>query len=119
VTLLIAKLAGALERALNTLIGTVRLIVTDLAAVEALASEAASAALRLIRAVASEVTGLLAAIGIVSVVTVVRLYGRIVFCLHSAAVIASITSTTAGVTTTPRISSTSVGARITTGGRIP
>lgn len=118
-TLLIAKLAGALERALNALVGTIRLVVTDLAAVEALASEAASAALRLIGAVASEVTGLLAATEHVSIVTVARLYGRIVFCLHSAAVIASITSTTAGVTTTPRISSTSVGARITAWGRIP
>jgi len=119
VTLLIAKLAGAIERALDTLVGTIRLVVTDLAAVEALASEAASTALRLVRAVASEVTGLLAAIKCVSIVTVARLYGRFVFCLHSAAVIASITSTTAGVTTTPRISSTSVGAGITTRGRVP
>ena len=116
---MIAKLAGALEGALNTLVGTIRLVVTDLAAVEALASEAASAALRLIRAIASEVTGLLAAIEYVSIITVSRLHGRIVFCLHSAAVIASITSTTAGVTTTPRISSTSVGARMTTRGRVP
>lgn len=118
-TLLVAEFAGAIERTLDTLIGTVRLVVTDLAAVEALASEAASTALRLLRAVAGEVTGLLAAIKFVSTMVVARLCDQIVFCLHSTAVVASITSTTAGVTTSPRVSSTGVGTRITSRGRIP
>jgi hypothetical protein len=73
VALLITKLAGAIERTINTLVGTVYLVVTDLTAVEALAGET-SATLRLVRAVAGEVTGLFAAIKDVSTSIVIRLY---------------------------------------------
>jgi hypothetical protein len=66
-TLLVAELAGAVERTINTIVGTFCLVVTDLTAVEAFTGET-SAALWLIGAVASEVTSLLAAITIVSTV---------------------------------------------------
>lgn len=59
--LLIAEFAGTIESTLYPLVGTICLVVTDLTAVEALASKTATA-LGLIRAVAGEVTGLLAAI---------------------------------------------------------
>jgi hypothetical protein len=54
-----AEIAGACERALDTRIGAVRLVVTDLAAVVALASEAAT--LRSGGTLAGEMAGLIAA----------------------------------------------------------
>jgi hypothetical protein len=54
------SVASAVERTLDALVGTVRLVVADLAAVEALASQAAT--LGLLRAFASEVAGLVAAV---------------------------------------------------------
>jgi hypothetical protein len=54
-----AEIAGACERALDTRIGAVRLVVTDLAAVVALASEAAT--LRSGGTLAREMAGLIAA----------------------------------------------------------
>jgi hypothetical protein len=58
---LAAEIACTSEGALDAGIGTVRLVVADLAAVVALASQAS--ALGLVRAFASEVTFLIAAVG--------------------------------------------------------
>jgi hypothetical protein len=54
------SVAGAVERTLDALVGTVRLIVADLSAVVALAGETAT--LRLVGAFAGEVAGLVAAV---------------------------------------------------------
>jgi hypothetical protein len=59
-TLYTAGVAGSVEGTLDTLIGAVRLVVTDLAAVEALSSE--TAALGLVGAFTGEVTSLVAAL---------------------------------------------------------
>lgn len=55
-TLLAAEVTGAGEGALNARIGAVCLVVPDLAAVEALPSQAAAALAPLLRAVTSEMT---------------------------------------------------------------
>jgi hypothetical protein len=57
--LLVAELAGAIEWTLDALVGAISLVVADLTAVEALAGQTATA-LRLVRAIASKVAGLLA-----------------------------------------------------------
>jgi hypothetical protein len=54
------SVAGAVERTLDALVGTVRLVVADLSAVVALAGETAT--LRLVRAFAGKVAGLVAAV---------------------------------------------------------
>lgn len=60
--LLITKLAGTIERTLDTLVGTIGFVVTDLTAVEAFSSETAAAALGLLWAVTGEVTGFMTAV---------------------------------------------------------
>jgi hypothetical protein len=72
VALFLAELAGAVERTLDALVGAISLVVTDLTAVVALAVHTA-AALGLVRAIASEVAGLLAdtACAIISVAAAV------------------------------------------------
>jgi hypothetical protein len=57
-------IASAIERTLDALVGAVRLVVANLSAVEALASQAAT--LRLVRAFAGEVAGLVATVANVS-----------------------------------------------------